>query len=270
MYDTIQQSLQWLKDKTSLRPSIGIVLGSGLGNLVDQIVSPQRIPYQDIPNFPTSTVEGHSGNLVLGMLGSKAVMTMQGRFHYYEGYSMQTLSFPIRVMQAFGIQTLIISNAAGGLNPDFKVGDMMIITDHLNLFPEHPLRGKNDPRLGTRFPDMGQVYSKRLISKALEIGDRLNIPLRQGVYAGWQGPSFETPAEYRMLHLLGADASGMSTVPEVLVARHAGIEVFGLSVITNSALSASSDPASHQEVQEAALKTQPRMTALINELIQSI
>ncbi|NLV37843.1 MAG: purine-nucleoside phosphorylase [Bacteroidales bacterium] len=270
MYETIQKTLQWLEANTKLRPSIGIILGSGLGNLVDQIASPQRIPYADIPNFPVSTVEGHSGNLVLGMLGGKAVMAMQGRFHYYEGYSMKELSFPLRVMKAFGIKTLFLSNAAGGLNPTFKVGDIMVITDHLNLFPEHPLRGKNDPRLGTRFPDMGQPYSKILIERATVVAKKLNIPLKQGVYAGWQGPSFETPAEYRMLHLLGADACGMSTVPEVIVARHAGMDVFGLSIITNSASSAGTEKASHEEVQEAAIKAQPLMTTLITELIKTL
>ena len=204
------------------------------------------------------------------MLGGKAVMAMQGRFHYYEGYSMKELSFPLRVMKAFGIKTLFLSNAAGGLNPGFKVGDIMMITDHLNLFPEHPLRGKNDSRLGSRFPDMGQPYSKTLIDRATAIATKLNIPLKQGVYAGWQGPSYETPAEYRMLHLLGADASGMSTVPEVIVARHAGMEVFGLSIITNSALSASTEQVSHEDVQEAALKAQPLMTSLITELIKTL
>ncbi len=270
MYETIQKTLQWLEANTKLRPSIGIILGSGLGNLADQIASPQRIAYTDIPNFPVSTVEGHRGNLVLGMLGGKAVMAMQGRFHYYEGYSMKELSFPLRVMKAFGIKTLFLSNAAGGLNPTFKVGDIMMITDHLNLFPEHPLRGKNDPRLGTRFPDMGEPYSKILIERAAVLAKKLTIPLKQGVYAGWQGPSYETPAEYRMLHLLGADASGMSTVPEVIVARHAGMEVFGLSIITNCALSASTEKVSHKEVQEAALKAQPLMTTLITELIKTL
>ena len=270
MYETIQQTLSWLEANTKLRPSVGIILGSGLGNLADHIASPQRIPYKDIPNFPVSTVEGHSGNLVLGMLGGKAVMAMQGRFHYYEGYSMKELSFPLRVMKAFGIKTLFLSNAAGGLNPGFKVGEIMMNTDHLYLFPAHPIRGKNDSRLGSHILDMGKPYSKTLIDRATGIATKLNIPLKQGVYAGWQGPSYETPAEYRMLHLLGADASGMSTVPEVIVARHAGMEVFGLSIITNSALSASTEQVSHEDVQEAALKAQPLMTSLIKKLIKTL
>lgn len=229
------------------------------------MVISHQIPYKDIPHFPVSTVEGHSGNLLFGQLGGKEVLIMQGRFHYYEGYSMQEVTFPIRVMKALGIEQLMLSNAAGGLNPSFRVGDVMIIRDHLNLFSEHPLRGKNDSRLGPRFPDMSQAYSLRLRELATTIGKEQQLELKEGVYAGWQGPTFETPAEYKLLSTLGADACGMSTVPEVIVARHAGLEVFALSVITNCAHSSALN--SHEDVQDAACTAQPKMTSLITELI---
>ncbi len=270
MYEIIQQTAQWLKEHCPMRPTVAIVLGSGLGDLANRVEDAQIIPYREIPHFPVSTVPGHKGNLIFGRLNGKEVMVMQGRFHYYEGYSMKEVTFPIRVMKAFGIKTVILSNAAGGMNPNFREGDIMMITDHLNLFPENPLRGANDERLGTRFPDMSEAYSKRLRGLALEIAAEKDIPLQQGVYVGSQGPTFETPSEYRMFHLLGADATGMSTVPEVIVARHGGMEVFALSVITNCFKSDNVAKVSHEEVQDNALIAQENMIRLVSELISRI
>lgn len=268
MSDLIYQTTSWLKEKSTISPEIAVILGSGLGKLAEEIEDKQIIAYQDIPNFPVSTVPGHQGNLVFGHIHGKAVMAMQGRFHYYEGYAMQEVTFPIRVMKLLGIKQLFVSNAAGGLNPDFEVGDIMMITDHINLFSENPLRGKNDERFGTRFPDMTEAYSRRLRDLAWKIAPEMGIRLQQGVYAGWQGPTFETPAEYRMLRSLGADACGMSTIPEVIVARHAGLEVFGLSVISNCAFHKKC--VTHEEVQDAALIAQPNMTNLIKQLIKEL
>ena len=233
MIEQINRTAEYIKSRISDIPQIAIILGTGLGALVDHIEDKQFIPYTDIPNFPVSTVEGHSGNLIFGNLGSKRVMAMQGRFHYYEGYDMKQVTFPIRVMKALGIQTLFVSNAAGGMNPTFKIGDIMLITDHINLFPEHPLRGKNYNELGDRFPDMSEAYSRELIKTAQDIAEEKNIRIVLGVYVGTQGPTFETPAEYRYFHRIGGDAVGMSTVPEVIVARHSGMSVFAVSVITD-------------------------------------
>ena len=213
-------------------PETAIILGTGLGSLVNEITDKYEIEYKDIPNFPLSTVEGHSGKLIFGKLGNKEIMAMQGRFHFYEGYSMKEVTFPVRVMRELGIKTLFVSNAAGGMNPDFLIGDLMILNDHINFFPEHPLRGKNIP-YGDRFPDMSAAYDKQLIAMAKEIAAEKGIRVVEGIYLGTQGPTFETPAEYRMFHRMGGDAVGMSTVPEVIVARHCGIRVFGISVITD-------------------------------------
>lgn len=228
----IQETANFLRSKMHTQPETAIILGTGLGSLVHEITDAYEISYKDIPNFPISTVEGHSGKLIFGKLGNKDIMAMQGRFHFYEGYSMQEVTFPVRVMRELGIKTLFVSNAAGGMNPDFSIGDLMIITDHINFFPEHPLRGKNI-EYGPRFPDMSEAYSKELINKALQIAEEKGINVQQGIYIGTQGPTFETPAEYKMFHILGADAVGMSTVPEVIVANHCGIKVFGISVITD-------------------------------------
>nr|MBQ5604784.1 purine-nucleoside phosphorylase [Bacteroidales bacterium] len=270
MYERIQQSSEFLKNLRSSLPDVGIILGSGLGDLANQIEQAQVIPYSEIPNFPVSTVAGHKGNLVFGVLGGKQVVVMQGRFHYYEGYGMKEVTFPVRVMKALGVKTLILSNAAGGVNPDFSVGDIMLIKDHVNLFPENPLRGPNDERLGTRFPDMSEAYSKRLRNLAKDIARRDGLLLREGAYLGWQGPSFETPTEYGLVRLLGCDACGMSTVPEVIVARHAQMEVFALSVITNCAIGQDIAEVSHEEVQVAAKLAQQNMTHLVTELIKSL
>ncbi len=236
-------------------PETAIILGTGLGSLVHEITDKYEINYSEIPNFPVSTVEGHSGKLIFGKLGNKDIMAMQGRFHFYEGYSMKEVTFPVRVMRELGIKTLFVSNAAGGTNPDFEIGDLMIITDHINLFPEHPLRGKNI-EYGPRFPDMSEAYSKELIAKALEIAQEKGIKVQQGVYLGTQGPTFETPSEYKMFHILGADAVGMSTVPEVIVANHCGIKVFGVSVITDLGVEGKIVEVSHEEVQKAADEAQ--------------
>jgi len=247
-------------------PKTAIVLGTGLGQLASEITDKLEIPYSDIPNFPVSTVEGHSGKLIFGKLGGVDILAMQGRFHFYEGYSMKEVTFPVRVMYELGIKTLFVSNAAGGMNPQFKIGDLMIITDHINMFPEHPLRGKNFPT-GPRFPDMHETYDLSLVREAADIAREKGIRITYGVYVGVQGPTFETPAEYKMYRLLGGDAVGMSTVPEVIVAHHCGIKTFGISVITDLGGFDAPVEVSHEEVQEAANKAQPLMTAIMREMI---
>ena len=269
MLEKIQETATYLKGKISTHPETAIILGTGLGSLVHEITDKYEIDYKDIPHFPLSTVEGHSGKLIFGKLGDKDIMAMQGRFHYYEGYSMKEVTFPVRVMHALGIKNLFVSNAAGGMNPDFEIGDLMVITDHINFFPEHPLRGKNIP-YGPRFPDMSEAYNKELINKADIIATEKGIKLQHGIYIGTQGPTFEPPAEYKMFHILGADAVGMSTVPEVIVANHCGINVFGISVITDLGVEGKIVEVSHEEVQKAADEAQPRMTTIMRELINRI
>jgi len=250
--------------------TIGIILGTGLGELGKAIEIRHTIPYAAIPNFPVSTVEGHKGNLLIGQFGGKNVIAMQGRFHFYEGYPMQEVTFPVRVLHQLGVTRLFVSNAAGGVNTNFLVGDLMIITDHINLFPEHPLRGKNINELGPRFPGMTDAYSPALIRLAEECGRELGIKLQKGVYAGLQGPSFETPAEYHWIRVIGGDAVGMSTVPEIIVARHMGMECFGMSVITNSTASPELIKTNHEEVQDICNTAQPRMTALFQAIISKL
>ena len=249
-------------------PATAIILGTGLGSLVDYIDDKQYIPYKEIPNFPVSTVEGHSGNLIFGTLGGKRVIAMQGRFHYYEGYDMKQVTFPVRVFRALGVDTLFVSNAAGGMNKEFKVGDVMVITDHINLFPENPLRGKNYNDLGPRFPAMTEAYDHKLVEEADRIGAERGIRLMHGVYVGTPGPTFETPAEYEYFRVIGGDAVGMSTVPEVIVARHGGMRVFGISVITDLGGKDIKEVPTHEEVQLAAEKAQPNVVALITELVK--
>ena len=268
MLEKIKETATFLKKEYPVMPETAIILGTGLGELVNHIDIEKEIPYQHIPNFPVSTVEGHSGKLIFGKLGTKEILAMQGRFHYYEGYDMKQVTFPVRVMKQLGIKHLFVSNAAGGMNPAFAVGDLMIIRDHINLFPEHPLRGKNFEELGVRFPDMSEAYSKRLIDKALKIAADNNIKVQQGVYVGTQGPTFETPAEYKYFHTIGGDAVGMSTVPEVIVARHGGIEVFSISVITDLGVEGIVEKASHEEVQKAAAAAQPKMTLIMKKLVE--
>ena len=247
-------------------PKTAIVLGTGLGQLASEITDKTEFPYSEIPNFPVSTVEGHSGKLIFGKLGGVDILAMQGRFHFYEGYSMKEVTFPVRVMYELGIKTLFVSNAAGGMNPSFSIGDLMIITDHINFFPEHPLRGKNFPT-GPRFPDMHETYDLSLVALADEIAKEKGIKVQHGVYVGVQGPTFETPAEYKMYRIFGGDAVGMSTVPEVIVAHHCGIRTFGVSVITDLGGFDNPVEVSHEEVQEAANKAQPLMTAIMREMI---
>ncbi len=271
MMDKLTETAAWLKEKTRITPETGIVLGSGLGRLADEIEVSHRIMYNEIPNFEASTVEGHEGNLIFGVLGGKQVVAMQGRFHYYEGYPMEKVTFPVRVMRLLGAHTLFVSNAAGGLNPAFEVGDLMIIRDHINMFPENPLRGPNVDELGTRFPEMSETYCRKLIKKAKEIASQHKIRFQSGVYIGSPGPTLETPAEYRMFRILGADATGMSTVPEVITARHAGMRVFGISVITNLAEPSEKDkPTTHETVKHEAGIATASMTLIFKELIASL
>ena len=266
MLEKIQETACFLKNKMHTQPETAIILGTGLGSLVDEIKDKYEVNYQDIPHFPISTVEGHSGKLIFGKLGNKDILAMQGRFHFYEGYSMQEVTFPVRVMRELGIKTLFVSNAAGGMNPSFEIGDLMIITDHINFFPEHPLRGKNIP-YGPRFPDMSEAYDKELIQKANQITAEKGIKVQHGIYIGTQGPTYETPAEYKMFRILGADAVGMSTVPEVIVANHCGIKVFGISVITDLGVEGKIVEVTHEDVQKAADEAQPLMTIIMRELI---
>jgi len=270
MLEKIKQTSDYIQKQTNFDPEVGIILGTGLGGLADEIKVEHELDYENIPNFPISTVEGHSGKLLFGTLAGKKVVALKGRFHYYEGYSMKEVTFPVRVFKYLGIKTLIVSNAAGGMNPDFKVGDIMVINDHINLFPEHPLRGKNNPELGVRFPDMSAVYNKKYIQKAFEIAQARGIKLQQGIYAGIQGPTFETPAEYKYIRIMGADAVGMSTVPEVTVAHHMSIPIFAVSIITDSGVPGEIVEVTHEEVQEVAQKAEPNMTLIIKELVGSL
>ena len=269
MYEKITETAAFLKEKMHTKPETAIILGSGLGKLVEDIDIEEVIPYAEIPNMPVSTVEGHASKLLFGKLGGKDIIAMDGRFHYYEGYSMKEVTFPVRVMYELGIKNLIVSNAAGGMNPTFHIGDLMIIEDHINAFPENPLRGKNYPT-GPRFPSMHQAYDKEFIRIVEAAAQKLNCPIQKGVYVGTAGPTFETPAEYRMFRGWGGDAVGMSTVPEVIVAVHCGIRVFGISVITDLGGFEVAVKVSHEEVQEAANNAQPKMTALMKELIKQI
>lgn len=270
MLKKIQETADFLRKKMPTQPRIGIILGTGLGNLVTELTYKTEIPYETIPNFPVSTVEGHSGKLIVGKLGGIDVLAMQGRFHYYEGYDMKQVTFPVRVMKELGIEYLLVSNASGGMNPDFEIGDLMIIRDHINLFPEHPLRGKNDPAMGPRFPDMSEAYSKDLIAKAKDIAATHKIRVVEGVYVGTSGPTFETPSEYKYFRIIGGDAVGMSTVPEVIVANHADMKVFGISIITDLGVEGKIVEVSHEEVQKIGNDAQPLMTLIMKELVKSI
>lgn len=266
----IREAAAFIAGKSAMKPQIGLILGSGLGVLADLIEKPVVIDYSVIPHFPVSTVEGHAGELVIGDIKGKTVLIMKGRFHAYEGYGAETVSFPVRVMKELGIRTLIVTNAAGGINTDYQVADLMVISDHLNLTYRNPLIGPNDPDLGMRFPDMSEAYSKRLRKLAHQVAETQSFALREGVYAGLLGPSYETPAEIRMLRTLGADAVGMSTVPEVIVARHAGIEVLGFSCISNMAAGILDQPLSHDEVMETTAKAKPKFMKLVLGIIESL
>jgi purine-nucleoside phosphorylase len=271
MLQTLKESVQYLKLKINgFEPEIGIVLGTGLGGLVNEITDSQSVMYSSIPNFPISTLEFHSGKLIFGMLKGKRVVAMQGRLHYYEGYSMQQITFPIRVLKALGIKCLLVSNAAGSLNPDFKKGDLMIINDHINLQPESPLRGINDSDLGPRFPDMSQPYQRDLIEKGLAIAKEEQITCHQGVYVAVTGPNLETKAEYKYLRIIGGDAVGMSTVPEVIVANHAGLPVFAISVLTDEGFPEDLQPVSLAEIIATATAAEPKMTTILSKLISTL
>lgn len=267
MLEKIKETAAFLKQRMHTNPKTAIILGTGLGRLANDISDSYCIAYKDIPNFPVSTVEGHAGQLIFGKLGGKDIVAMEGRFHFYEGYNMKQVTFPVRVMKELGIKTLFVSNASGGTNPAFNVGDLMIITDHINFFPEHPLYGPNIGD-GPRFPDMSEAYDKNLIKLALEIAKEKNIAVKQGVYLGTQGPTYETPAEYKMFRLIGADAVGMSTVPEVIVANHCGIKVFGVSVITDMGVEGRIEKISHEDVQKAANASEEKMTVIMSEMIK--
>lgn len=268
--EQISETSSFIRDRIGKTPEIAIILGSGLGNLADHMEVTCEIDYHDIPNFPVSTVAGHAGKLIFGTLGGKYVMAMKGRFHYYEGYGMKQVTFPVRVMKDLGVNTLFVSNAAGGMNKEFRVGDVMVITDHINLFPENPLRGKNFEELGTRFPAMTEAYKKYLVKYADEIAEANGLRLMHGVYVGTTGPTFETPAEYEYFRIIGGDAVGMSTVPEVIVANHAGMDVFGVSVITDLGGKDVDYVPTHEEVQQAAETAAPVMVKLITEMLKKI
>jgi len=270
MMADIREAASYISGKTSIRPEIGLILGSGLGVLADSIEDAVTIRYEEIPHFPVSTVEGHAGELLLGMLMGKPVLMMKGRFHMYEGYGPETVSFPVRVMKQLGIRTLIITNAAGGINASFTPGDLMLITDHINFMFRNPLIGPNDPEVGVRFPEMSEAYSRRLRAIARKAGEKEGIPLKEGVYLGLLGPSYETPAEIRMLRTLGADAVGMSTVPETIAARHAGIEVLGISCISNMAAGMLDTPLSHQEVVETGERVKETFIKLVRGIIAEL
>ena len=270
MLAKINESLEYIRKYVKDAPEAGIILGTGLGGLVNEINTAAVIPYGDIPHFPVSTVQGHKGQLIFGELGGRRIVAMQGRFHYYEGYSMQELTFPIRVMKALGIKVLFVSNASGGLNANFEVGDIMFITDHINLMGDNPLIGKNNDKLGPRFPDMSEVYDRNLLDRASRIASRAGIPFKTGVYAAVTGPTFETHAEYRYIRIIGADAVGMSTVPEVIVARHMSIPVFAVSVISDLGVEGKIVEVSHQIVIDAAAKAEPLMTKVISELLREM
>jgi purine-nucleoside phosphorylase len=270
MLQKIQETAAFIKARIKITPEIGIILGTGLGGLINEIEDQIAIPYKDIPNFPVSTVEGHAGQLIFGRLGGRNIVAMQGRFHYYEGYTMREVTFPIRILKLLGIKLLVLSNASGGLNPAFEVGDLMIITDHINLMPANPLIGENFEELGPRFPDMSEAYDKDIILKALKIVSENKLHAHTGIYAGVSGPTFETPAEYNYIRIIGADAVGMSTVPEVIVARHMGLTCFAVSVISDLGVYGKIVEISHKEVINAASVAEPRMTLLISELLKIV
>ncbi|KAA8751935.1 purine-nucleoside phosphorylase [Priestia megaterium] len=266
----IEKAAAYIKNQSAVTPTIGLILGSGLGVLADEIEGAVKIPYNDIPEFPVSTVEGHAGQLVIGTIHDVPVVAMQGRFHFYEGYALDKVTFPVRVMKEIGVETLIVTNAAGGVNESFNPGDLMIISDHINNFGTNPLIGPNDSDFGVRFPDMSTAYCKDLRQLAKKVGAGLNIALQEGVYVGNTGPTYETPAEVRMLRIIGGDAVGMSTVPEVIVARHAGMKVLGISCISNMAAGILDQPLNHEEVIETTEKVKQQFLSLVKEVVKQL
>ncbi|CAM3875379.1 purine-nucleoside phosphorylase [Mesobacillus zeae] len=269
-YSQIKSAAAFLQGKLSAKPAVGLILGSGLGVLADEVENEVKIPYSEIPGFPVSTVEGHAGQFVFGELNGVQVAVMQGRFHFYEGYAMDKVTFPVRVMKELGMGTLFVTNAAGGINESFSPGDLMLISDHINNMGTNPLLGPNDSQLGARFPDMSEAYSKELRKIARDVAKSINITVQEGVYVGNPGPVYETPAEIRMFRILGGDAVGMSTVPEVIVARHAGMKVLGISCISNMAAGILDQPLSHTEVIETTEKVKTTFLRYVKELVQTI
>ncbi|SFC43389.1 purine-nucleoside phosphorylase [Bacillus sp. OV322] len=270
MFEQLEKAASFIKSKWDGTPEVGLILGSGLGVLADEIENAIAIPYQEIPEFPVSTVAGHAGQLVLGELSGKKVIAMQGRFHFYEGYSMEKVTFPVRVMKLLGVEKLIVTNAAGGVNESYKPGDLMIISDHINNMGTSPLIGGNDEKFGPRFPDMSEAYSKDLRKLAREIAISLNISIQEGVYVGNTGPAYETPAEVRLARVLGGDAVGMSTVPEVIIASHAKMKVLGISCITNMAAGILDQPLSHEEVIETTEAVRSSFLSFVKEIVKAI
>ena len=268
--EQLRETISYIRQHCTVNPTVGIVLGSGLGNFTAGMKIEKEIPYSDVPNFPVSTVEGHSGKLIFGEMGGKKVMAMAGRFHFYEGYTPQQVIFPIRVMHMLGIQTVLLSNAAGGTNAHWTVGDLMIISDHISFFSVNPLIGKNEDELGPRFPDMSEPYSPELIAKAKTIAESLQIPIHTGIYVAVTGPTFETRSEYQLIKALGGDAVGMSTVQEVIAAVHCGMKVFAMSVITDIGIREENNTITHAEVLEAANAAEPKLTAIFTKLIGEI
>lgn len=269
MLERINQSVDFIKAQTNVSPKVGIILGTGLGGLVSQIDIKKELLYGDIPNFPVSTVQGHCGKLIFGYLSGKPIVAMQGRFHFYEGYSMQQVTFPERVMKFLGVETLIVSNASGGVNPNFEIGDIMIINDHINLI-SNPLIGKHDEVFGARFPDMSTAYDKKLIQQAKAIASKNHINVQEGIYCAVTGPTLETPAEYKYFRIIGSDAVGMSTVPEIIVASQMGMRCFAISIITDLGVPGKIVEVTHEDVQIAAENSEPQMTAIIKELIAGL
>ncbi|HEX8460975.1 MAG TPA: purine-nucleoside phosphorylase [Segetibacter sp.] len=266
----LQETLSFIRSQTNTKPTVGIVLGSGLGNFTSEMIVEKEISYSDIPHFPVSTVEGHSGKLILGEMGGKPVVAMAGRFHFYEGYTPLQVIYPIRVMKMLGVETVLISNAAGGTNKNWAVGDLMIIKDHISFFAINPLLGKNEDELGPRFPDMSDPYAAELIVKAKSIAERLGIAVHTGIYFGVTGPTFETRAEYQLIKTLGGDAVGMSTVQEVIAAVHSGMKVFAMSVITDIGIRDEDNTITHEEVLQAAKDAEPKLTAIFTNLMQQL
>ncbi|GEO10029.1 purine-nucleoside phosphorylase [Segetibacter aerophilus] len=270
LLEQLNETTAFIRQQCTSAPTIGIILGSGLGNFIGEMQVETEISYSDLPHFPVSTVEGHSGKLIFGEMGGKKVIAMAGRFHFYEGYTPQQVVYPVRVMKMLGVETVLISNAAGGVNKNFAVGDLMIIRDHISFFAINPLLGKNEEKLGARFPDMSEPYSQSLIAKAKSVADRLQIPLQIGVYTGVTGPTFETRAEYQLIQILGGDAVGMSTVQEVIAAVHAGMQVFAMSVITDIGIREEENTITHEEVLQAARDAEPKLTAIFTQLIANL
>jgi purine-nucleoside phosphorylase len=269
MLETIKETVSFINSQTDIRPEVGIILGTGLGGMVNEIQITDVLEYEDIPNFPVSTVESHHGKLIFGTLGGKRIVAMQGRFHYYEGYTPQEITFPVRVMKYLGISHLFVSNASGGINPEQEIGDLMILDDHINLIP-NPLIGKHDPEFGVRFPDMSETYDHSLIEHALRIGKENNYPVCQGCYIGVTGPTLETPKEYHYFRIIGGDAVGMSTVPEIIVARQMGVICFAISIITDLGVPGKIVKVTHEDVAGVAEKAEPQMTHIMKELISGL